>query len=91
MIGNISNKPVIRQTYLFKLNLANILPAGIEDIEFVNSIARSLGLHDFYQVGLWNFCEGYDDEYVASSPTNRPALLCSEQRQIFHFKYLVHV
>jgi hypothetical protein len=21
-------------------------------------------LHDFYQVGLWNFCEGYDDEQV---------------------------
>lgn len=25
----------------------------------INSIAQSIGLHDFYQVGLWNFCEGY--------------------------------
>jgi len=30
----------------------------------VNSLARSLGLHDFYQVGLWNFCEGYNDEGI---------------------------
>ncbi|KAH7356742.1 SUR7/PalI family-domain-containing protein [Rhexocercosporidium sp. MPI-PUGE-AT-0058] len=36
----------------------------------VNSLARSLGLHDFYQVGLWNFCEGYNDEGITycSSP-----------------------
>lgn len=33
-----------------------------------NSIARTLGLHDFYQVGLWNYCEGYDDEYGRSYP-----------------------
>lgn len=33
----------------------------------LNSVARSLGLHDFYQVGLWNFCEGYNDECVARS------------------------
>ncbi len=26
----------------------------------INSIARTLGLHDFYQVGLWNYCEGYE-------------------------------
>ena len=30
----------------------------------INSIAQSIGLHDFYQVGLWNFCEGYMNEYV---------------------------
>jgi len=24
-----------------------------------STIARTIGLHDFYQTGLWNFCEGY--------------------------------
>jgi len=39
---------------------------------FVNSLARSLGLHDFYQVGLWTFCEGYNDEGIThcSHPQN---------------------
>jgi hypothetical protein len=39
---------------------------------FVNSLARSLGLHDFYQVGLWNFCEGYNNEGIThcSTPTS---------------------
>ncbi|KAH8821177.1 SUR7/PalI family-domain-containing protein [Xylogone sp. PMI_703] len=72
MIGNIKDKPVLRQIYLFKLDLANILPAGVSEVQFVNSIARSLGLHDFYQVGLWNFCEGYNDEGIThcSKPQN---------------------
>ncbi len=36
----------------------------------MNSLARSLGLHDFYQVGLWNFCEGYNGEGITNcSPT----------------------
>lgn len=26
--------------------------------QLLNSIAQTLGLHDFYQVGLWNYCEG---------------------------------
>lgn len=48
--------------YFFKLNMANIIPQSVPNLTLVNSIARTLGLHDFYQVGLWNFCEGYDDE-----------------------------
>ncbi|RFU27795.1 hypothetical protein B7463_g8536, partial [Scytalidium lignicola] len=76
MIGNISNKPVLRQTYLFKLDLTNIFPAGAGEVQFVNSIARSLGLHDFYQVGLWNFCEGYNDEGITH---------CSHPKSLFWF------
>lgn len=49
--------------YFYKLDLANVLaksaPSGLT---LQNSIARTLGLHDYYQVGLWNFCEGYRDE-----------------------------
>ncbi|CCU78421.1 unnamed protein product [Blumeria hordei] len=66
IIGNTKNKPVIRSTYFLKLNLANIIPASTPaDIILVNSLARSLGLHDFYQVGLWNFCEGYNNEGIS--------------------------
>lgn len=32
----------------------------------VNSIAQTLGLRGFYQVGLWNYCEGYPGEGVTS-------------------------
>lgn len=72
IIGNINNKPVIRSTFFYQLNLANIIPASSpNDIVFTNSLARSLGLHDFYQVGLWNFCEGYTNEGITycSKPT----------------------
>lgn len=70
IIGNINNKPVIRSTYFYKLDLTNIIPATAGDIVFVNSLARSLGLHDFYQVGLWNFCEGYNNDGITyCSPT----------------------
>jgi hypothetical protein len=60
-LGNISNKPVLRQTYFLKIDLSNIIPRSFPDAVLINSIARSIGLHDFYQVGLWNFCEGFED------------------------------
>ncbi|KAJ5946666.1 hypothetical protein N7454_003505 [Penicillium verhagenii] len=63
-IGNLSNKPVLRSTYFLYLDLSNIIPVSVPDAVLINSIARSIGLHDFYQVGLWNFCEGYDDEGI---------------------------
>lgn len=43
----------------FKLNLADIIPTSVPNASLINSIAQSIGLHDFYQVGLWSFCEGY--------------------------------
>jgi hypothetical protein len=64
LIGNISDKPVIRSTYWLRINLANIIPESVPNAVFINSIARSIGLHDFYQVGLWNFCEGYMGEGI---------------------------
>jgi len=69
-IGNINNKAVIRDTYFLRIDLANIIPASVPNAVFINSIARSIGLHDFYQVGLWNFCEGYDGQGITHcSPT----------------------
>jgi hypothetical protein len=65
IIGNLNALPVIRNTYFFKLDLSSVYPQAFSssNLIFVNSIARSLGLHDFYQVGLWSYCEGYSDEY----------------------------
>ena len=60
-IGNLSDKPVLRDTYFIKIDLSHIIPVTVPEAALINSIARSIGLHDFYQVGLWNFCEGYDD------------------------------
>lgn len=69
MIGNVSNKPVLRSTYFLYLDLSNIIPLSIPNAVLINSIAQSIGLHDFYQVGLWNFCEGYDNEGITHCST----------------------
>lgn len=63
-IGNTFDKPVLRDTYFLYLDLSNIIPVSVPNSVLINSIARSIGLHDFYQVGLWNYCEGYDDEGI---------------------------
>jgi hypothetical protein len=64
VIGNTSNKPVLRSTYFLYLDLANIIPVSIPNAVLINSIAQTIGLHDFYQVGLWNFCEGYNGQGI---------------------------
>ncbi|KAI0164288.1 SUR7/PalI family-domain-containing protein [Hypoxylon sp. FL1284] len=72
-IGNTRGTRVLGDIYFFKLDLTNILPqAAPTSLTLQNSIARTLGLHDFYQVGLWNFCEGYNTDGITncSPPTN---------------------
>ncbi|KZF25643.1 hypothetical protein L228DRAFT_236718 [Xylona heveae TC161] len=75
-IGNVSIKPVLKDTYFLKLDLSNIIPQSVPNAVLINSIARTLGLHDFYQAGLWNFCEGYNDEGVTS---------CSDPESLYWF------
>ncbi|KAB8227746.1 SUR7/PalI family protein [Aspergillus alliaceus] len=76
VIGNVSDKPVLRQTYFLKVDLSNIIPLSIPNAVLINSIARSIGLHDFYQVGLWNFCEGYNDSGITK---------CSKPETLYWF------
>ncbi|KAA8652180.1 hypothetical protein EYZ11_000496 [Aspergillus tanneri] len=76
IIGNVSNKPVLRDTYFLKIDLSNIIPLSIPNAVLINSIARSIGLHDFYQVGLWNFCEGYNDVGIT---------YCSKPKTLYWF------
>jgi len=68
-IGNINNKAVIRSTYFLKIDLSNIIPESVPNAVFINSIARTIGLHDFYQVGLWSFCEGYNGQGITHCST----------------------
>jgi SUR7/PalI family len=75
-IGNINDKAVIRDTYFLKIGLANVIPASVPNAVFINSIAQSIGLHDFYQVGLWNFCEGYNGQGVT---------YCSRPKTLYWF------
>jgi hypothetical protein len=76
LIGNINNNVVIRSTYFLKIELANIIPASVPNAIFINSIAQSIGLHDFYQVGLWNFCEGYNGQGITH---------CSKTKTLYWF------
>ncbi|KAH8160015.1 hypothetical protein CIB48_g8230 [Xylaria polymorpha] len=64
-IGNTRNNAIIGSMYFFKLDLTNVLvQSAPTSLSLQNSIARTLGLHDFYQVGLWNFCEGYQTDGI---------------------------
>lgn len=58
-VGSTYNKAVLVDLWFMKLNLSNIIPSSVPNSVVLNSIAQTLGLHDFYQVGLWNWCEGY--------------------------------
>ena len=59
-IGNTdAHRAVVGGIYFLKLDMSNIIPQAVPQATLINSIARTLGLHDSYQVGLWNYCEGY--------------------------------
>ena len=63
-IGNTSgHKRIVGSIWFLRLDLSKILPESVpKGTPYRGSVARMLGLHDFYQVGLWNFCEGYSGE-----------------------------
>ncbi|KXJ91111.1 SUR7/PalI family-domain-containing protein [Microdochium bolleyi] len=71
-VGNTPGSGPHQKLYFFKLDLTNIIAQALPPgLTLTNSIARTLGLHDFYQVGLWNYCEGYNNEGITncSQPT----------------------
>lgn len=57
-LGNTDKNKILNKIYFINLNLSDIIPVSIPNARLINSIAQTLGLHDFYTVGLWNFCEG---------------------------------
>lgn len=71
-VGNMYDRPILNRIYFLKLDLSNLIPANVPNYGLINSITQSLGLRDFYQVGLWGYCEGYNDIGVTwcSKPRN---------------------
>ncbi|KAL6906959.1 SUR7/PalI family domain-containing protein [Trichoderma evansii] len=76
LIGNTHINPILDDIFFFKLDVSHIIPISVENSNLLNSVARSLGLHDFYQVGVWSYCEGYNDEGVT---------FCSQPKSFFWF------
>lgn len=75
-IGQTYIKPVLTDIFFIKLDLSHIVPATVPNAFLINDIAQTLGLHDFYQVGLWSFCEGYNSGGVT---------YCSPPKSLFWF------
>ena len=72
-IGNLSNMNVLGELYFFKIDVSHIIPASVPNGQIINTLARTVGLHDFYQIGLWNFCEGYNDRGITAC--SKPVVL----------------
>lgn len=84
IIGNTYENNILNDIYFFKLDVSNIIPISVANAQLLNSVARSLGLHDFYQVGMWNFCEGYNDQYDSLATSVVDDLLLTIQSQGHH-------
>jgi hypothetical protein len=75
-IGGTSSRAVIKDWFFIRIDVSHIVPASVPNFVLINTIARTLGLHDFYQVGLWGFCEGYVTEGVT---------FCSPPKTLYWF------
>ncbi|KAG9251229.1 SUR7/PalI family-domain-containing protein [Emericellopsis atlantica] len=75
-IGNTHINSTLNSIYFLKLDVSHIIPISVANSNLLNSVARSLGLHDFYTVGLWNYCAGYLGEGVTE---------CSKPESFFWF------
>jgi hypothetical protein len=75
-IAGIQNKKIIRDWYFIRFDFSNVVPSSVPNFQLINTIAQTLGLHDFYQVGLWGFCEGYQNEGVT---------FCSKPQTLYWF------
>ena len=71
VVGNLKPNKTLSRIFFLKLNVSNIVPHSVPNAVLINSIARTLGLHDFYQVGLLNFCAwcGNDVNYFSKPKT----------------------
>ena len=75
-LGNVRMRPILTNIYFIKLDLSDIIPVSVPNSVLINSIAQTLGLHDFYTVGLWGFCEGYNGEGITN---------CSKPKTLYWF------
>ncbi|CCX34938.1 Similar to Uncharacterized protein C15A10.09c; acc. no. O13729 [Pyronema omphalodes CBS 100304] len=64
LVGNTRKVKALTNIYFLSIDVSNVIPRSYPNAVLVNSIAQTLGLRGFYQVGLWNHCEGYPNEGV---------------------------
>lgn len=76
IIGSTNDSTVLANIYFLRIDVSNIIPRTFPNAGLVNSIAQTLGLRDFYQVGLWNYCEGYKGKGVT---------FCSAPKALYSF------
>ncbi|KAK5127585.1 hypothetical protein LTR85_006925 [Meristemomyces frigidus] len=72
-VGDTKVSKIRNDIYFLRLDLTNIIPLSVPDATLVNSVAQTLGLHDFYTVGLWGYCEGNNGQGVTGC--SKPQLL----------------
>ncbi|KAL6707913.1 hypothetical protein ACN47E_003587 [Coniothyrium glycines] len=75
-IGGVRNRSVINNWYFLRLDVSDIVASSVPGSQLINTIAQSLGLHDYYQTGLWGYCEGFENEGVT---------FCSDPQTLFWF------
>lgn len=75
-VGDTKNSHIRTKIHFIKLDLSDIIPQSVPNSVFINSIARTLGLHDFYTVGLWGYCEGYNGDGITQ---------CSKPQTLYWF------
>ena len=75
-IGGTHVNPTLNKIFFIRLDLSNIIPVSVPNAVLINSIAQTLGLHDFYTVALWGFCQGYNGQGVTE---------CSEPETLYWF------
>lgn len=51
LVGNTHINSTLNKIYLFKLDVSHVIPISVNNSQLLNSVARSLGLHDFYTPG----------------------------------------
>jgi hypothetical protein len=71
-LGNTHNTHPLTEIYFLKIDVSQVVPRSHPNAVLVNSIAKAVGLRDFYQVGLWNYCEGYQSKGITFCGTPKP-------------------
>lgn len=58
LIGGVS-KPGIQDIYFLRLNTTDFVPTSSSALAaLIDAVASDLGLEDYYQTSLWNYCAG---------------------------------
>jgi len=67
----------LANVYFMRINTTDIISSSVPDSGAYNTIAESLGLHDFYQTSLWGYCEGDNTPNGSNNVTfcSKPAAL----------------